>query len=100
MARKITYKYNTRSTVNHVTTFNNTPKMFKMDTKDTSKTHIGFDYIDHKDTKKDTITMEPLENYINCETNGKTLGYRHLVKMDAPVWTNSMCNKLGRLSEG
>ena len=35
MARKVTHQYNTRSRVNHVTTFKNTPKMFKMDTADT-----------------------------------------------------------------
>ena len=43
MARKGIHKYNTRSRVNHVKTFKNTPKMFKMDTKDISKTHIGTD---------------------------------------------------------
>ena len=30
----------------------------------------------------------------------KILGYRDLVNMDAPVWTNSMCNKIGRLYQG
>ena len=45
MARKGTHKYNTRSRVNHVTTFKNTPKTFKMDTTGTSKTYIGTDYI-------------------------------------------------------
>ena len=29
MAGKVTHKYNTRSRVNHVTTFKNTPKIFK-----------------------------------------------------------------------
>ena len=52
MARKGTHKYNTRSRVNHVKTFKNTPKMFKMDTTDTSKTHIGTDYIVSTDSKK------------------------------------------------
>ena len=28
------------------------------------------------------------------------LGYIDLVKMDAPVWKNSMCNELGRLYQG
>ena len=28
------------------------------------------------------------------------LGYRYLVKMDEPVWTNSMCNKLGYPLQG
>ena len=39
--RKGTYNYNTRSRVNHMTTFNNTPQMFKKDMTDTSKMHIG-----------------------------------------------------------
>ena len=43
--------------------------------------------------------MEPIENHINCETNGKIVGYIDLVKIDAPVWTNSMCNGCGHLSQ-
>ena len=78
--------YNTRSKVNHVTAFKNTPQMFKKYMTDTSKTHIVSDYIDH--------------TYPKNITTGKILGYRYLVKMDAPVWTNYMCNKLGRLSRG
>ena len=42
-ARTGTHKYNTRSKLNHVTTFNNTPQMFKKDMTDTSTTHIGSD---------------------------------------------------------
>ena len=57
-------------------------------------------YIAHTDPQKDTITVEPLANHINCETTGKILGYRDLVNMDAPIWTNSMCNKLVNLSQG
>ena len=41
--RKYTHNYNTRSRVNHVTTFKNTPQMFKNDLTDTSTTHIGSD---------------------------------------------------------
>ena len=100
IVRKGTNKHNTRSRVNHVTKFKNTPKMFKMDTTDTSKTHIGTYYISHTDPKQDTIIVDTLANHINCETTEKTLGYRDLVKMDAPVWTNSMCYKLGCLSQG
>ena len=44
--------------------------------------------------------MEPVAHHITCETNIKILGYRDIVKMDLPVWKNSMCNKLGRLSQG
>ena len=99
-ARKVTHKYNTRFRVNHVTTFKNTPQMFKKDMTDTSTTHIGSDYIDKIDTKKYTITVEPVAHHITCETTGKILGYRDLVKMDAPVWKNSMCNELGSLSQG
>ena len=42
-ARKGTHKYNTRSKVNRVTTFKNTPQIFKKDTIDTLTTHIGSD---------------------------------------------------------
>ena len=42
-ARKVTHKYNNRSRVNHVTTFKNSPKMFKMNVIDTAKSHIGSD---------------------------------------------------------
>ena len=55
--RKGTQKYNTQSTVNHVTTFKNTPQMFKYDMIDTSTTHTGSDYIAHTDPKRDTITV-------------------------------------------
>ena len=41
--------------------------------------------------------MELVSHHSSCETTGKILGYRDLVKMDAPVWTNSMFNELGRL---
>ena len=57
MAIKVTQKYNNRSRVNHVATFKNTPKMFEMDTTDTSKKHIVSDYIAHTEPKKYTITM-------------------------------------------
>ena len=71
MTRTGTHKYNTRSStkrVKHVTTFKNTPNVFKMDAIDTFKTHIGTDYIARIDPKRDTITVEPLANNINCET--------------------------------
>ena len=67
---------------------------------DTSTTHIGSDYSDHTYPPKDTITVELVAHHITCETNGQILGYRDLVKMDAPVWKNSMCKELGRPSEG
>ena len=44
--------------------------------------------------------MEAISNHVTCKTTGEILGYRDLVKMDAPVWTNSMCNKLVRISQG
>ena len=44
--------------------------------------------------------MKPIETQINCKATGKILGYRDPVKIDAPVWTNSMCNELGRLYQG
>ena len=74
--------------------------MFKKDIKDTSTTHIGSDYIYQSEPKRDTIKVEPVAHHITCETTWKILGYRDLVKMDPPVWTNSMCNELGRLSQG
>ena len=80
-----------------MTTLKNSPKIFKKDVTDTSTTHIGSDYIAHKDPPKYTIKVEPLVHHITCETTGKILGYREIVKMDAPLWKNSMCNKLGRL---
>ena len=43
--RKGTHKYSTRSKVNHVTTFKNTPQMFKNDMTDKSTTHVGSYYI-------------------------------------------------------
>ena len=75
-ARKGTHKYNTRYKVNHVTTFKNTPQMFKNDMADTSTTHIGSDYITKTDPKKDTIIVEPVEHQIARETTGNILGYR------------------------
>ena len=41
-----------------------------------------------------------MANHIHCETTGKKLTYRDLVKKDALVWTNSMYNELGCLSQG
>ena len=89
--RKGTYKYNSRSKVNHVTTFKNTSQIFKTYMTDTSTTHIGLDYIAKTDPQKDKITVEPVAHQNTCETTGKILGYRDLVKRDPPVWTNSMC---------
>ena len=70
-AIKGTHKYNTRSKVNHVTTFKNAPQMFKRGMTDTSTTHIVSYYISKTTPKKDTITVEPLAHHINCETTGK-----------------------------
>ena len=53
------YNYNSRSRVNHVKTFKNTPKMFKIDMADTEKKQIGSEYISHTDPKIDTITVKP-----------------------------------------
>ena len=71
--------------------------MFKIDATYKIKTHIGIDYFSLIDPKKETITVKPMDNHINCETTEKILGYRYPFKMDALVWTNSMCNKLSRL---
>ena len=97
-SRKGTHNYNNRSKVNHVTPFKNKPLMFKRETKDTSTAHIGSDYIDHTEPKTNkshwnqyhtTLPVKPLEK-----------SYIELVKMDAPVWTNSICKKLRRLYNG
>ena len=89
MERNGPHKYNTRSRtkrVNYETTFKTAPNMFKTDAAEKITTHKGTDYLARIDPKKDTITVEPIENH------WKNLGYRELVKMDALVWTNSMCN--------
>ena len=66
---------------------------------DKSTTHIVSEYISKIDPKKDTISVEPVAHHITCEITGKILGYIDLVKMDRPVWTNSMCNELDRLPQ-
>ena len=71
-----------------------------MDAVEQIKTHIGTDYFDLKDSKKETIKVEPILDHINYKTIWGILGYRDIVNMDAPVWTNSICNELGRLSQG
>ena len=93
MDRNEPHEYTTRSgtnKVNHVTTFQTAPNMFKRDAAEKITTHIGTDYLDHIDLGKDKITVEPLANHIDCKNIGKILGYRDLVKMNAPVWKNSM----------
>ena len=74
--------------------------MFEKDMIYTSTTHICSYYIAKTYPKKDTITVEPVANHITCETTREILGYKDLVKMDPPVWTNSICNKPGCLSQG
>ena len=83
-----------------MTNFKNAPKIFQVDVTEKIKIHIDTDYFDRIDPKELTMKVEPMPNQINCETTGTILGYRDLVNMDEPVWTNSMCNKLGCLSQG
>ena len=55
-----THKYNSRSRTkraNHVKTFRNTPKMFKMEATKIIKTHIGTDYFASIKPPKKTITV-------------------------------------------
>ena len=86
MAKKGTYKYNTRSRVNCVTKFNNTPKMRLI----LHFSHRPQKYIQSQwNHYQTTLTVKPQ----------KILGYRDLVNMDVLVWTNSMRNELGRLSQ-
>ena len=97
------HNYNTRSSTkiaNHVKTFRTAPNMLKTNAEELITTHKGTDYLACMDPKKDTITVEPVSSHINCETTGKILGYRDLVNMDEPVWTNLRWNEPGRLSQG
>ena len=71
-ARKGTQNYNTRSSANHVTTFQNTPKMFNKNMTNRSTTQIGSDYIAYANPRKDKITVEPVAHHITCETTGKS----------------------------
>ena len=68
-----------------MTTFKNASQMFKRDIKDISETNIGSDYISKTDPKNYKITVQTVAHHITCETTGKILGYRDLVKMDPPV---------------
>ena len=55
-----THNYKTMAStkrVNHVTTFKNTPNMFKMDAEERIKTHIGIDYLARIDPKKHRIVV-------------------------------------------
>ena len=76
--RKGTHKYNNRSKVNLVTTFNNTTQIFKKNMTGTSTKNIGSYYISKIDPKKDTITVESVARHINNGTTGKILGYRYI----------------------
>ena len=71
-----------------MTTFKNAPNMIKTDAAEKITTHKVTDYLACIDPKIYTITVEQIANHINCETTGKILGYRDLVKVDAPVWKN------------
>ena len=44
------------------------------------------DYYIPIDTTKDAITVEPTDNHFYCYTIWEILGYRDLVKKDAPAW--------------
>ena len=102
MERKGPHKYNTRSSTkrfNHVITFKTAPNMFKKEAAENITTHKVTDYLARIDPKNYSITVEPIANHIKCETSSKILWYREIVKMDAPLWTNSMCNEIRRLSQ-
>ena len=43
--------------------------------------------------------MKPTENKTQCETTENVLGYRDLLKKDAPLWKKLTCNELGCLSQ-
>ena len=69
-----------------------------MTAAETMTTQIGTDHLANIYLRKVTITVEPLANHIKCKTARTLLGYRDIVNMDAPLWTNSTCNELGCLS--
>ena len=95
-----THNYNTRSStkrVKHVTTIKNAPKMFPEEAREKENTHshrLNLLYRPQKRNNHNEINGKPnpLQNYRNV------LVCRDLVNMDEPVWSNSMCNKIGRLS--
>ena len=100
--RTSTQNYDTRyiiKRVNHMTTFKDGPKMFSLKATEENKKHIGTDYFACIDPKKETIIVEPMVNHIHCKTAGILGVYKDLVNIDEPVWTDSMCNKLDRLSQ-
>ena len=72
--------------------------MFKIYMKDTSKTHIGSEYIAKTYPQKYTITVEPVAHHNTCVTTKTILGYIDLVKRDPSLWTESMYNELGNMS--
>ena len=74
--------------------------MFPVEATGKIKTHTGTDYFSRTDLKKEIIAVGPMEKHIHCNNKRKYLVYRDLVNMDEPVWTNSMCTKLGRMSQG
>ena len=75
-----------------MTTFKNEPENVPMEPTEKIKHHRGSEYHSHIEPQKDTITVEPTENHIHCETTRNIWGYKGPVKMDEPVWKNSMCN--------
>ena len=79
-------------------TCKNAPNMFKMEASE--KKHICTDYLARIYPENIYNHREPIKNNITCKPTGKFLGYRDQVKMDASVWTNLMCNDLGRLYQG
>ena len=50
----------------------------------------------HRPQKRYNTSVTDSEPH-QLQSYWKILRYRDLVKIDAPVWTNSICNKLGRL---
>ena len=100
--RPSTHNYNTISrtnSVNHVTTFKNAPNFFQWNRqKNNTSQRLRL-----------TCLHRPQKRYNHSGTNGKpnplwnyrvSIGYRDLVKIDEPLWTNSMCNELGILYQG
>ena len=71
--------------MHHITTFDNQTKTIPTEITKKNIFHQLEDHDIHLEPETKTITVRSKENYINCETTGKVLVDRYLIKKDAPV---------------
>ena len=71
-----------------------------MDLTTKTKLYRGTEYYVHIELQNNAIKLEPTANHVHCETTGKFWVYGYLIKKDTQVWKNSICNEVGRLSQG